>query len=130
MGTYTQLALNVSFKRTIPTSLLEQLRAGKVEDIKGRDWCIRSGGGSFCCAAVTGKLIEPDDFNEHYSFYLWTSIKNYDKEWQQLLDILAPYIVSSGYVGWLLHEEADHPTLIYIEDGKAKYRETCYNTQS
>ena len=132
MGDYTELVLNLQFDigAAVVPVLEKMTKVGYdvyIADIPAsmRDhpffstqrwhWCLRSGG----AYTATGAL--PCNFevgNDLATLVIWTSIKNYTKEWEHLLSWLGPYARGTGYVGYKIFEIHEFPTLLYLSNGK------------
>lgn len=57
-----------------------------------------------------------------YDLTVRSSLKNYDKEIELFLDFVNPYIETEGFIGYIMHEECDWPTLIYHVNGEIQLR--------
>lgn len=87
-------------------------------------WMLRSGG-SYYFRTKPCLVFRYDEIANAYFLTLITNIKNYTGEWEQFLDYIAPHIdedTTCKCIGWIRYEEAEHPTLLYIEDGKIEYK--------
>ncbi len=57
-----------------------------------------------------------------YTLSLRAKIKNYDRQIEKFLAVVALHSVNTGFVGYMRHEIDEDPTLIYFQDNGVSYR--------
>lgn len=136
MGHYTRIFLAIDLRNSTPTDVMHVLNQMADKDCpREREidvpssvadhplfaterwrWMLNSG--DMC--HFTGRAVlqwRPYD-GMRPSLLLFTAIKNYTGECEALLDFLAPWVRHDGFVGYLLGEDDEHPTLLYAKEGK------------
>lgn len=134
---YTELNIGVQFKENTPIEIInaitymasQETEQGEInfptthklfDDSKGRwTWMLNSGGSYYFDAKPT-KIWEFDKISGTWFLTLCTNIKNYDSEWENFLDFIAPH-VDEGYIGTYRYEEDKLPTLLFIKDEKCEF---------
>lgn len=80
-----------------------------------------------CCdsyyfdGSTNSKMIF-DSISKNWKINIRANLKNYDSELAKFLDWLAPYIETSGFIGYTRYEEYEDPTLVYIEEGRVVFK--------
>ncbi len=139
MGMYTELNVAFRIRGSAPTSITETIKSmvtgegrnftqgaqhplfarAKDGQYKTRwAWMLKSGGSSYFHGVCQVALEECEYDDGAFEFSVRTNIKNYDQEWELFLDWIVPYIEGNGYIGTLRYEEADEPTLLFVNAGQ------------
>ena len=133
MGMYTRFCLQVTFKETLPSDILEVLRCllsgtnFKEPDHpffkSDRYWAIARCSSAYHdwinCATICEASHDPN--------IKWISIvsdlKNYSNEIEMFCDWIAPYVETEELAGYKRYEENDLPTLLFFNNGKSIWKE-------
>lgn len=153
MGMYTELNLSIKLKKDTPDDIIKAITY-MCESDEGNDyvdctvdfntdhklfkdsrwsWMLQSGG-SYYFDTTPHLTWRYDDISKQHYLSFCTNIKNYNSEWENLLDYLAPHIDSNTeyykedeipkedwqkrYISTYRYEEAEKPTLLYALDGE------------
>lgn len=135
MGMYTELNIAVEFKKNTPQDIITAVQYMVDNNYSDEfkkdhelfktdrwDWMLRSGG-SYYFDAKPSLTFSLDEITGTYFLTVINNIKNYDQEWEKLLDYIAPH-VNDGYVGTYRYEEYRYPQLVEIKDGKYTLTQT------
>lgn len=139
MGMYTELNINVEFKKDADPRVIAIIRdmCNRELDMASIDtrglehplfqterwvWMLYYSGGSACFPGTTALVTrEPTDF-EGFKLHVCTSIKNYSQEWEHFLSFISPHLNTEGYLGTYRYEEHKVPTLLFRgEDGEIAF---------
>lgn len=131
MGMYTELNIALQFEKDTPKEIIDTLRY-MLE--KGTE-IPRSNHPLFNTESWRVMLVKDisyfpgDSFHSlsysarlGYDLTVRSSLKNYDKEIELFLDFINPYIKTEGFIGYMMGEECDRPTLIYHVNGEIQFR--------
>lgn len=122
MGMYTEIFVNVDFKKGAPSEVIETCKAicngdyesSYLEGKPGR-WSILFGNGSYYTPLTRVANLTFDNIGGHWSLLGKGDIKNYDNEIQKFFDFIRPW-VDNEFMGYMRCEEDRHPTLFYSGD--------------
>lgn len=136
MGMYTEclLMLELDGKRTpkIVSDTLQYMVSG--DDAPKPDvmpdhklfgdtrWRWMLQGSSYYFDGQPMRTFRHDDIAKGWFLTSLSNIKNYDNEWELMLNWLTPCIASEGHIGHIRYEEDEHPTILYFEDGRVVKR--------
>lgn len=130
MGMYTELVLGVELKPTSEVLDILRYMLGDVEErpecinrddhelFKTERWeCMLRCDSYYFDGQTDSKLFVDNLYKDAPMYFLnvRSNLKNYDSEIEKFMDWLAPYIATNGFLGYKRYEEADDPTLIYLE---------------
>lgn len=129
MGMYTELVLGVNLRHDTPPEVIEILRymlapvttaqPSNLPDhplFKEHRWSMVLAGSSSSFPGGTHSRLHriPDD---DYELSVRANVKNYGSVIQHFISWIRPYISSpevGGFMGYMRHEEAEHPRLLYV----------------
>jgi hypothetical protein len=128
MGMYTHWALQVEFRKDTPEEFLNEIRAVIArEDNDGPLYPINRAGAAYQVCAPPRLTSE---FGDQWTLTVLASVKYGTGKIMEAVDYLAPYVETyePGFCGWMQYEEDDHPTLLYIHDGKVAWEQAARST--
>ncbi len=81
-----------------------------------------------CCDSYyfdgqTCSKMKFDNISNTWKVNIRANLQNQDSEIKKFIDWLAPHICTFGFIGYTRYEEFYDPTLIYIEDGEAVFKQ-------
>lgn len=132
MGNYTELNIRCWLKEDIPTDVMDVLyhmsdtRARRLPNVNelshplflSYNWNCIMESGSYYFPGVPYSYLRLDPYTNVWSLVIRGDTKNYDHEYELFLHFIQPYIADYGFIGYLINEEDEEPTLIYnTEDG-------------
>lgn len=131
MGMYTEFVMAAKLKKDTPKTVIDILefmmrdREDPPIDLPDHPlFQTERWGIMLCCdsayfAGDTHSMLSKRkyDFGVEYTLTIRCNLKNYDSEIEWFLDWISPYIDSTydGFIGYMLYEEYDDPTLIYFD---------------
>jgi hypothetical protein len=131
MGMYTELCLAVELKADTPKDLIAALHymAGNTDDqptplpehefFKCQRWPVLFSCDSCYFASESYSSFRFEDVSDTYRLTFRANLKNYDQEQEKFLNLIQPWLETEDeFVGYQRYEEEDHPTLIYIDEGR------------
>jgi hypothetical protein len=120
MGMYTHYALHVEFRKDTPPEFIERVRRQVEGDSDDDDLFPLSRAGAAYQVSASPLLTCP--YGE-WTLTVMGSVKYGTGAIENLVKVLAPHIqtYSPGFCGWMQYEEDDHPTLLYVHDGKVTW---------
>ena len=130
MGMYTQLFLDLTLKKDIPTEIIDVLN-GMVngdcdywKDKQRLNWCFNSSSYYFNNNHYSHLIF--DKIGEDYRLLVLCDFKNYDNEIETFIDWLLPFIeddyIGDDFIGYHRYEEDREPTLLYLSELKKELR--------
>lgn len=130
MGYYTKLVLNATLKYDTPEEIIKLLeymfgnydeKPDKYKDLidKSAISMVPFGSSAYFMGATSSKLVKKDD---RYEITINSSIKNYNNEYQNFIEIIEPYIKYDEFLGYIIGEDDKIPTLIYKSKNGIKYK--------
>lgn len=138
MGMYTHLVLNANLKEDTPKEVIDtllylsyQTEACPIDEAHALYGAKRIRmvmcGDSYSFDGDTHYNFYFDETAEEWALTINSNIKNYDEEYQKFLEYICPYITDDWhdkkFLGFIRHEEAEHPTLIYNTENGIEYKE-------
>lgn len=126
---YTKLSVDILFRENLPEEVVAALdvMSGNNDYIsqtlpehdlfKTSRWDFMFCWSSFCTTPFSLTKFHKDEISKTYYLTSSSDFKNYDGEIDLFFDFIAPY-VEDGFLGYSQYEEAEHPTLHYVIDGK------------
>ena len=118
MGMYTHWALQIELRKGTPEKILNEIRTViAYEDNDSPLYPIARAGAAYQVCAPARLL---SSYGEQHTLTVLASVKYGTGAIMLAVEYLAPYVDSYGlgFCGWMQYEEEDHPTLLYIHDGK------------
>lgn len=133
MGMYTEIYVNVDFKKDTPKDVIETIKDvcdGSYDELSHKGcpdrWCMLFGNGSYYTPNTSVSDLTYDSIGENFSLLGKGDIKNYYNEIEAFFEFISPWVDSYEsipyFIGYLRYEEEDFPTLVYVEDGQLKYK--------
>lgn len=140
MGMYTELVLGVDLDEDTPSNIIDILKwmltgvelcAKPFVDIPKHPlfnterWNIM-----LCCDSAYFPGVSDNSWEtgvlDEFKFSIRSNLKNYDNEIELFLHFIEPYIdrYFYGFIGYMLREDVNHPTLIYRTDNGIKFIKT------
>jgi len=137
MGMYTEIYINIDFKKNVSDDVIKTLEVICNRDLnkwqaeyqtKHPDrWIMLFNNGSYYTPSTYCGQISYDKISQRYSLIGKGDIKNYNNEIEQFFEWILPYVdFAPGYeklfIGYMRYEEDVEPTLVYIDvDGSLLY---------
>jgi len=131
MGMYTEIILDVKLSKYIDDNLLNWLSIQTIDIDKYEDDEYYEKIKCFCPKHLKGTRVESINWvdnknhmtieSEYYILHLEFEIKNYNNELQTLVETLKPYIINTGIIGTLLHEEYTFPGNIILDNNNLTF---------
>lgn len=119
MGMYTEIYVNVDFKKDTPEEVIETIRAMCEKDhtspylaSKPSRWAYLFNNGSYYLPFTECHALTWDDIGQNYSLLGKGDIKNYSSEIEEFFDFISPW-VENDFMGYMRYEEDREPTLMY-----------------
>ena len=134
MGMYTELNLGLALIKDVPDEIVDILkymlndRTELVADLPSHPlfetcrWSYMLQCDSYYFDARTDSSMEFDDIDKKYHLNVRTNLKNYDREIEEFLDFIEPYIDTWGFLGYKRYEEDEDPILIYHMEQGIEYK--------
>ena len=129
MGMYTKLSVDIRFRENLPEEVIAALdiMSGNNDYInqtlpqhdlfKTSRWEFMFRCSSYYHTPFSLTKFHKDEISQSYYLTSSSDFKNYNGEIDLFFDFIAPY-VEDGFLGYSQYEEAEHPTLHYVIDGK------------
>jgi len=127
MGMYTEIFVNVDLKQNTPEDVIDTLKAmcffvpisddehdTALADKPGR-WNYLFSDGSYYTPNTSCRNFTFDDISGSYSLLGKGDIKNYNGEIEEFFEFIAPHVEDIGFIGYSRYEEADVPTLYFVD---------------
>lgn len=129
MGMYTALSLGVEFEKDTSYQIIRTIRRMLGHDIPFEawpeeklfehmraEWMLRCG--SYYFSWQTHWDFRKDDVTKTWFLSGVCNLKNYGQEIELFLNWIMPHLNTRGYIGWMMYEDDDDPTLLYRTNGK------------
>jgi hypothetical protein len=122
MGMYTEIYVNVDFKKDIPEDFLDCLKKicdkdflGPIEG-KPQRWSFLFCDMSYYTPNTCVSNLTYDRTHGFWSLLGKGDIKNYENEIEQFFEWIKPWVEGSpgDFIGYLRYEEEQVPTLIFL----------------
>lgn len=129
MGMYTKLSVDIRFRENLPEEVVSALNfmSGNKDYVsqalpehdlfKTPRWDFMLLCSSYYHTPFSLTKFHKDEISQSYYLTSSSDFKNYNGEINLFFDFIAPY-VQEGFVGYSQYEEAEHPTLHYVINGK------------
>lgn len=129
MGMYTKLSVDIRFRENLPEEVITALnimsgnnyyvsQALPEHDLfKTPRWDFMLLCSSYYHTPFSLNKFTKDEISKTYYLTSSSDFKNYNGEIDLFFDFIAPY-VEDGFLGYSQYEEAEHPTLHYVINGK------------
>lgn len=124
MGMYTELNIGVNLSQTTPTEVIETIQRMLCSDdaykpsiehplfkTERYHWMLNMD--SYYFDGFTNSAIRQDHVSKEWQLDIRCNLKNYSHEIELFLDFIAPYITTSGFLGYIRYEADELPTLIF-----------------
>ena len=130
---YTQLVLNVTLQADTPEDVIETIqymtnnrarlpryrRYHELYDTRKWNKCLMSDSEVFMGHNTTSFCR----LHHAYSLSVNASCAVFDDEYQKFVDFIGPYISQCGFIGYIMFEEDEMPTMIFKdEDQRIRYQ--------
>lgn len=129
MGMYTKLSVDIRFRENLPEEVVAALDIMSCNTFeashtlpqhdlfKSPRWDFMLLCSSYYHTPFSLTKFHKDEISQSYYLTSSSDFKNYNDEIDLFFDFISPY-VEDGFLGYSQYEEAEHPTLHYVINGK------------